>query len=746
MMNKRVLFYLISVLILAGLFAIYVMSEGEKVTAAFTIVSSNGLTTKNITTGANLNITCQGLFNTSLEGGSNFLTVYNLSLYHNLNGSGPSGGLGLNISNSSTPFINLVNSTASGTNMTATFVVYQNTTLTFNANGALTGTVSPLTDGNYTFGCLAGINVTNATYAGAAFQKNWAPNISIAIDRVRPTFSLLNITDGTKTVLQASLNGTSTLAANAYFTNNTNLTFRVTVTEPFIDTVKVYWTTNNTPVSLNDFRTRLNPNNLTLNKLISASASQNNSVFNGSFLVAGGSDEGIVSLALLADGATVNFMLVANDTAGNINNFSNNGIGFNITIDGKTPNFNLSSNSLLNVTDGTTTLKLNELNGTLQGSPVYLKNDSSLNFRVTITEPNVDVVLLFWSSNGTPVTLNEHKTRNNPRNLTLNKIVNQSAANGNNSVWNGSFLFAGDGTNTVTYPDSVVINFMLVVNDTAGNIKNLTNGGAGFNFSLDGSAPQITFTLDKSRIETFGKVKATCVANDTSPTGYTITLAQPNGGLVEKKSADGKAEFTGQETGQAGTYSVSCKAEDSISVGASSVRTFTAYYAGDDISYVGGDGEEEKVAEVDLSKEVVPGELPASIIGGIEGESATFTLDGVTSHRLTFLDIGQQEATIRIESVPVDVTLKLGESKEVDIDKDGTSDILLTLNSIADGKAQITVKTLEIKAPPVLESESLSIPSVAGSSLTGITVAVVLIVAGLFVAYFLLNKGKVKKK
>ena len=749
MINKRVLFYSICVLILVGLYAVYVMSAGEKVTASFTTVSSNGLATKNITTGANLNISCQGLFNESAGGGGEVLRVYNLSLYHNLNGSGPSGGLGLNISNSSTPFINLVNSTASGDNMTSTFVVYHNTSYTFDANGALSGTVSPLTDGNYTFGCLAGINTTNATYEGAAFQKNWAPNITVAIDRVRPTFSLLNITDDTNTVLQASLNGTSTLKANAYFTNSTALTFRITLTDPFIDGAKAYWTTNNTPVSLNDFRTRNNPSNLTLNKLVSASASQNNSVFNGSFLVAGSVDEGIVSLGLLTDGATINFVIVANDSVGNINNFSNNGAGFNITIDGKTPNFNLSSNSLLNVTDGATTLKLNELNGTLQGAPIYLKNDSSLSLRVTITEPNVDTVILFWSSNGTPVTLNEHKTRNNPRNLTLNKIVNQTAANGNNSVWNGSFLFAGDGTNTITYQDSAVINFMLVVNDTAGNIKNLTNGVAGFNFSLDGLAPQITFTLDKSRIEILGKIKASCSANDTSPTGYTITLAQPNGGSVEKKPADGNAEFSGQETGQAGTYSVTCKAEDSRFFGASSISTFSAYYAGDDLSYADEEDEEEKVAEVDLSRETVPGELPESSIGGIEGESTTFTLDGVTQHRLSFLKVGAKEVTLRFESTPVDVVLQLGESKEVDVDGDGKKDLKVSLNSIEEGRAKVTVMALEAKAmaKEVLSAgePSSGLASAGAATSIGVIVVIVLISAVVVAAYFLLIKGKKKK-
>ncbi|MBI2672367.1 hypothetical protein HYX16_05520 [Candidatus Woesearchaeota archaeon] len=604
MNNKRFLFYLISVLVLVSLFAIYVLSAGEKITASFTTVTSTGTGVyRNITTAANLNITCEGLSNTSLEGSSNILHVYNLTLFHNLNGSGPTGGLGQNISNQSTPFIGLVNTTASGTNMTATFVVYRNTTFTTNANGALTGTVSPLTDGNYTFGCLAGINVTNATYAGAAFQKNWAPNISLAIDRVRPSFteSTLNVTDGTNTVILSQINGSISGATGAYLRNVTTIAVRVTINEPYLYTVRMYWVSNGSalPVLNPNGANALNPGNLTMNILHSPFSSNNNTVLNGSLLYAGLAGDIVDRYAQInSEGNTVTFMIVANDSAGNMVNLSNNGRGFNITID-----------------------------------------------------------------------------------------------------------------------------------------------------SL---APQITFSLDKSRIETLGKIKATCVANDTSPTGYTITLTQPNGGSIEKKPTDGKAEFTGQDTGQAGKYTVTCGAEDSVKLSASSVVTFTTYYGGDDTAATAVEEEEEKVAEVDLSKEVEPGKLPESGLSGVQGESTTFTLDGVTQHRLTFLEVGDKEATLRFESTPVDVKLSLGESKEVDVDGDGEKDLSVSLNAIEDGKAKVTIKTLAVKAkvpsPEPSSKPSSGLVSSGAATSVGVIVVIVLIVAVVIVAYFLLKKGKGKKK
>ena len=739
-MNKLRGFYFISLLIIYSSYIVFVWAAGADTNEGlYSIVinnitsGSNLLNKLNITTGVNLNFTCTAERSNNFSGGAGSAAVIsNISFYHNFNTT----NIGLNMTNTtnSTSSYYILQQNSSLTSLSTLFKI-ENGTIIYNANGGWTGT-STLSDGNFTIACAAATNNTGTF--------NYSANITLTIDRIQPNFSLLNITDGTKTVLQTKLNGTSTVGPNAYLVNRTNLTVSVTITEPNVDTVWLFWTTNNTLVNISEYATRNNLNNLTLNKIVEPSSSKNESVWNGSFLTGGVSGDRI-NLGLLNDGTTINFMIITNDSAGNIKNFSNGGTGFNITLDGTIPQFNLSSNSLFNVTDGTTTLGLNKLNSTLQGgSPVYLKNDSSLNFRVTITEPNVDKVTLFWSSNGTPVTLNEYATRNNPRNLTLNRLVTQTGVNGNNSVWNGSFLFGGNSSTAFSYQDNIVINFMLVVNDTAGNIRNLTNNGAGFNFTLDGLPPLISsFTLDKTRLATLNAIKATCETNDTSPVAYTIKLTKPDGATVTKNPLDGKSTFTSLETGAAGKYTVECTVEDTVNLKTTKTLEFSAFFEGEDLGISEAE-EVEKVAEVDLGRKV--GEaIPEHIISGIQGESTTFTLDRVISHTLTFLEVGDTEVTLRFESTPVDVKLKIGETKPVDINQDGKNDVVVTLNSITEGNVNVIIKASEEVLPISSEEpDTTSSTETQKSGRTEMVLLVIVILAVIVAAYFLLKGKKLK--
>lgn len=615
MNNKRVLFYIISLFVLMSLYVIYVLAgatTGERIFTVVTSVSSNGVTLHkiNVTTGANLNVSCTGSYDSvdsgaTTLGNGDILQVTNLSLYHNINGSGPTGGLGLNISVNQSNFINLVNATQSGDNLTAVFVVYQNTSLTFNGNGALTGTTSPLTDGNFTFNCVAAPNITNGTYANISFQKTWGTNTTVAIDRVRPSFTLstFNISDGINTLTLAELNTTG----GGYLRNGTNIVIKVIVNEPYLSSVRLYWITNGSALpGLNAASSStLNPNNLTMNNQHSPFSSNNNTVLNGSLRYAG----------------------------------------------------------------------------------IY---------------PN-------GSSNG------------------------ESIAD--------RYLNFGDG---------VVLTFMLVANDSAGNLVNFSNNGRGFNITLDGTAPGATLSVDNTRVETLNSLKATCTSNDTSTVAYTLTLTKPSGANVIKEPIDGKATFKGTETGEAGKYTLKCDTKDSVGFTGTASKIITAFYSGEaepSLEEVSGtEAEAKKVAELDLSKATESGAQPEGTIKGIIGESKTFTLDGATQHSLTFLQVNTQEVTLRFESKPVDVTLKVGETKEVDLDGDGTNDVTVTLSSIKDEQASVVVKSLQKVQPPAPETTTPEVPQSTGPSTTAMVVLVIVILAVVVAAYLLLKKGRKGKK
>jgi len=427
-----------------------------------------------------------------------------------------------------------------------------------------------------------------------------------------------------------------------------------------------------------------------------------------------------------------------------LRNFSKN---TTITIDRSRPNFTLSS---LNVSDGTNTVTISALNATDGGTLAYLRNNSNLIVSVSVIEPNPDSARIFWTTNGAPIYVNLSTNNNN---LTMNRRVSPSASL-NTSVYNGSFRYAGVSTNIIDrelLAEGTVISFKIITNDSAGNINNLSNGDVGYNITLDGSTPNVIFTLDKSRVEVLTAVKGTCTSNDTSPTTYKITLTKPSGAQVSKTPDTGIATFTNIDTGEAGKYSVECTVTDSVQYSTTITKEFTAFYEAQDVDL----GEEEaapeveKVAELDLSKKV-DSQLPQGTFSGLQGESKTFTLDGVTEHRATLLEVKDQEVTLRLESTPVDVTLKIGETKEVDLDLDGESDLVVTLNSITDGKADVTLKPLKAKEVETEEKTEEASPGELTvektSSSTWLVVAVVLVVLIGVVAYLLLKKGKKGKK
>ena len=61
--------------------------------------------------------------------------------------------------------------------------------------------------------------------------------------------------------------------------------------------------------------------------------------------------------------------------------------------------------------------------------------------------------------------------------------------------------------------------------------------------------------------------------------------------------------------------------------------------------------------------------------------------------------------TIEIKSDPIEVTLNVGETKQVDIDADGTNDLEVTLESVSSGTAKITMKKVAQTAAELVAPE-----------------------------------------
>lgn len=155
----------------------------------------------------------------------------------------------------------------------------------------------------------------------------------------------------------------------------------------------------------------------------------------------------------------------------------------------------------------------------------------------------------------------------------------------------------------------------------------------------------------------------------------------------------------------------------------------------------GGSGTSTKTFAVDFSK------TTEKTLTKSEGRILTLTFDGTTEHTVTIDEIMADSVTVTIRSEPVTVTVKKGETVNVDINKDGTEDLSLTLENIVNGQAMIKYTKLEAGATKIVAEESkpaqeetvttttTKIEVEEPTTKTGLWITIAIIVIGL-VAYF----------
>jgi len=121
--------------------------------------------------------------------------------------------------------------------------------------------------------------------------------------------------------------------------------------------------------------------------------------------------------------------------------------------------------------------------------------------------------------------------------------------------------------------------------------------------------------------------------------------------------------------------------------------------AGGDTGGGGGGGVETKVYE--------PGE--GQLEGGYykdlaEDDKILFDVKEET-HELELVDLSSVRASYMIRSNPISLVLRVGEEKEVDVDKDGENDILVRVDRILSGRARTFVQYLAVEPPTGVISE-----------------------------------------
>ncbi len=109
--------------------------------------------------------------------------------------------------------------------------------------------------------------------------------------------------------------------------------------------------------------------------------------------------------------------------------------------------------------------------------------------------------------------------------------------------------------------------------------------------------------------------------------------------------------------------------------------------------------EPEEEAEVEFTIELKEFNLDFSKLetkqfAELQASILTVSFDGKTEHTVELKEVTEDSVTLIITSTPQTITLKVGETKNIDVNEDGETDFSVTLNEITDGKAGLDFKKL----------------------------------------------------
>lgn len=344
---------------------------------------------------------------------------------------------------------------------------------------------------------------------------------------------------------------------------------------------------------------------------------------------------------------------------------------------------------------------------------------------------------------------------NNSGNLTSVTINNTGTATGYNitsvTVSNGTVYY---NNSFGSFPGAGVIVYIGAINNTT----DTTGVNFTINFTLNSSAKwnktiQANISGNSSEINitfpTIGTLNSTAVTINEStspvpsascspsevyegesfPCTCTATDSQTNAsGVSTTRGSSTAPEGTGTpET--AGTFTYTCSATDYAGNSASSSTTYT-------VLDVGGTTTSGGTSSFWTSTHSVTEEQFAEGFTRQrkEGERFKLTINN-ENHYVGVKIISGDTVTIEVSSDPQEANLAVGDSKKFDIDDDGYYDILVTLNEIVDGSADLTVKSI---SEEITEEEGGGIgPKLPfggeGRNLTWLWVLIVLVILALII-------------
>lgn len=303
-----------------------------------------------------------------------------------------------------------------------------------------------------------------------------------------------------------------------------------------------------------------------------------------------------------------------------------------------------------------------------------------------------------------------HSTRSNSGNLTLNVSIADKFQGLNASSGFGSVIFniiniTGNTNRTLTatregttqYWSTSVntsefidgkYNITVQVNDSAGNFnstQNSTTTAPIFSLFFDNTLPSVSMSCTPTTVAS-GDTE-TCSCSGTATSGINATTYTTNPSTVNT-----------------GTFSETCSVTSRSGLTNTGSSSFTVELSGGGGGTTGGSGgtgggTTGGSAVASWSKTIPSADQELSEKGPVNQdlgskERVTLKVSG-ESHYVGVVSVTETTATIEVSSTPQSATFQIGETKKFELTSDNFYDVAVTLNSITNKKADVTIKAIQ---------------------------------------------------
>ena len=268
-------------------------------------------------------------------------------------------------------------------------------------------------------------------------------------------------------------------------------------------------------------------------------------------------------------------------------------------------------------------------------------------------------------------------SRGNVQYPVTNLSINASQAGTNSTYWNATI-------NTASFSDGAY-NITFWVNDSFNNVNNTAKL---LNVVFDNTAPTITLsslsatknslTLTISASDALVGVNGTCTSNRPD------AVISGSSSLIESSL----------NCGTTYPYTVNCY-DRAGNLGSSTSTSFSTTSCGGG-SVISGTTPNFWTGTTHVVNEA---QFKQGFTKQIKVKERMKIKVGTAYHHVGVKEITTTSATIEIASDPVEIKLDVGEDAKVDVDADEIYDVYVVLNSIVNGKADLTIQSISEEIP-----------------------------------------------